>query len=60
MTNRQLDLLEYLHIGDFTKAEPDIGEESQYLEDTGLIIWYDGYHITYDGETVYQLLREYL
>ena len=61
MTNAQIAFLGYLVAGDFSKPEPPLSDPHlKELEDTGLIIWYDGYNVSYDGEAVYYLLRDYL
>ena len=60
MTDNQLVFLGYLSKQDFSSPEPQISpEEEKELEDLGLIIWYDGYGITWDGDLVYYLLRQY-
>ena len=58
MTNAQIAFLGYLAKADFSTPEPPLSEkELSELEEHDLILWYDCWHVTYDGEAVYFLLR---
>ena len=61
MTNPQITFLGYLVKADFSRPEPPLSKkELSELEKHDLITWYDGYQISYDGESVYYLLMHLL